>query len=98
VERSIKLERLFSLGNYKNIRLDDGIDNIPQNMWTNKEVMENLTYLVMLSIELSFRRYLKLSEHIQDMSIEDQITYLDKVKSDTYELIKQLTNGETKNE
>lgn len=98
MERSIKIERLFSLGNYKNIRLDDGVDNIPQNMWTNKEVMENLTYLVMLSIELSFRRYLKLSEKIQDMSLEDSITYLDKVKTDTYELIKQLTNGETKNE
>ncbi len=98
MERSIKLERLFSLGNYKNIRFDDGIDNIPQSMWTNKEVMENLNYLVMLSIELSFRRYLKLSEKIQDMSLEDQVTYLDKVKSDTYELIKQLMNGETKNE
>jgi hypothetical protein len=98
MERSIKLERLFSLGNYKNIRLDDGVDNIPQNMWTNKEVMENLNFLIMLSIELSFRRYLKLSEKIQDMKLEESIEYLDKVKSDTYELIKKLTNGETKDE
>lgn len=98
MKRSIKIDRLFSLGQYKNIRLEDGIDDIPLNLWTNKEVMENLTFLVMVAVELSFRRYLKLSEKIQDMTLENSIEYLDKVKSDTYELIKQLTNGDTKDE
>jgi len=91
VKRNLSLSRLYSLGNYKNIRFDDSIDDLSAEILTNKELVDNLRLLQMLSVELAFRRYLKLNQDmLQNLSLEDAIEELDKVRGDVYMSIKKL--------
>lgn len=99
MERTTSIERLYSLGNYKNIKLGNVIDNIPQGLWMRPEVMGSLSYLLMLSVETDFRRYQKLNQEIGGMSLEESLEKLSDMRDDTYREIQDLImNGETENE
>lgn len=93
--RDIHIERTYFLGNYKNIKFYDNISGIPQNLWTNPEVMGKLYNLIMVSVELGYRRYLKLNEGVGELSLEDSIAKLEELKDDSLAQVKALlTNGD----
>ncbi len=99
MERQISIERLYSLGNYKNIKLGNVIDGIPENLWTRPDVMGSLQFLLMLAVEVDFRRYQKLNQEIGGLSLEESLEKLSDMRDDTYQEIQDLIlNGETENE
>jgi hypothetical protein len=99
MERKISIERLYSLGNYKNIKLGNVIDGIPQELWVRPEVMGSLQFLLMLAVEVDFRRYQKLNQEIGGLSLEESLEKLSDMRDDTYREIQDLLqNGEIKDE
>ncbi len=99
MERTISMERLYSLGNYKNIKFGNIIDGIPQEQWTNPEVMGSLQFLLMLSVDIDFRNYQKMNQEIGGLSLEESLEKLSDMRDDTYREIQDLlTNGEIENE
>ncbi len=99
MERTISIERLYSLGNYKNIKFGNIIDGIPQEFGLRPEVMGSLSFLLMVSVEADFRTYQKLNQEIGGMSLEESLEKLSDMRDDTYREIQDLiTNGDAENE
>lgn len=93
MDRSISVERLYSLGNYKNIKFSDTISEIPEELATNQEVMNVLRFLQMVSVEKSYFEYVHNAESWHDLNIEDAIEQLDALEKETLTSMKELLNG-----
>jgi len=93
MDRSLAVERTYSLGQYQNIKLHDSIDNLPEEVVFNTDVMNEIRYLQFIQLELDLRRYLQLVDKIHPYNTEEAVGYLEEVKVQTIDLIKELFNG-----
>lgn len=93
MNRILKADRLYSLGDYRNLHLYDEI-NIPDE-WDKPEIVNLIRWLQMLSIEKTYHRYITLYEqHITNMSHEDADKYiLNLITESTKELDSLIKNG-----
>jgi len=89
----LAVERTYSLGQYQNIKLHDSIDNLPEEVVFNTDVMNEIRYLQFIQLELDLRRYLQLVDKIHPYNTEEAVGYLEEVKVQTIDLIKELFNG-----
>ena len=94
MNRVITTDRLYSLGDYRNIRFIDVIDDIPDELLLNKDFMSATRFLQLVSIEVAFRRYLKLMEDHPISTEQAAIEALDDIRQQTIESIKTITNGD----
>lgn len=99
MERTISIDRLYSLGKFKNIKLSNVIDHIPTEIWTDPSAMATLQFLLMVAVETDFRRYQKLNMSLGGMSLEESLEKLSEMRDDTYKEIQRLiNNGETEDQ
>lgn len=66
MNRNLQVERLYSLGDYKNIKFTNGVNDIPQELALNEKVTELLFFQQALSCEIAYRRYYDLIEKISE--------------------------------
>lgn len=98
-ERQISIHRTYYLGSYKNIRIESGIDHIPQDLWTNPEAMDTFGNLLLIYAERDFRKYQKLLERVGELTLEESLAVLNDMRDETYREIQALlTNGEENTE
>jgi hypothetical protein len=90
VNRSLKVERLYSLGDYKNIKFIDEINDLPEEVIFNDGVVSKIRYLQLISLELNIRKYMELMRAVQTVPLEEQLQYLEEQKVNTLDEIKQL--------
>jgi hypothetical protein len=95
MNRKLTTERLFSLGDYKNIKFTDEISDIPEKWFLNEEVINRLKYLQLIQIEMDHKNYAKLSSMITECATVDKmLEELEKLRQTTLqELLEKLTNG-----
>lgn len=94
MKRSVKVERLYSLGNYKNIKFVDEITDIDEEKALNPVFMGNLFRALMISCDLRYKEYEKsLEEYVKAGygTTDDVIEAL----SDEYEEALKFLNFET---
>ena len=89
MKRKISLERLYSLGDFKNIKFSEEVSEIPDELVNNEQFITILTNLMLLRIEQNYNKYIKLMESTRGKSIEDAINLIEDLK------INQLDNLET---
>ena len=95
MNREIGVKRLYSLGDYKNITFDDLITEVPEELIFDVELVGQIKYLQLLSVEVAFRKYLQIMEDIP-LNAEDRgVVELEKIRQDTIKSIKTLLNGKT---
>jgi len=95
MKREIGIERLYSLGQYKNIKFADRYWEVPEEYSNNPTLIDRLYYILMVTIELEYRRYLELNQRLYGLDLGEAISYLQEVQSDIYKDIQDLlTNGE----
>lgn len=93
MQKNLKVERLYSLGDYKSIRISDEIIEIPDEFVLKEEVLESLRYLQFITIEIAYRRYLTLAKKAQTFTseqINEAIGYLEQEKLTTLAELKDL--------
>jgi hypothetical protein len=90
MNREIGVERLYSLGDYKNIKFSDVITDIKQEYCVDQNLMEKVRYLQMLAIETSFYRYIELAKRIGTVKQEEAMELLSGELERTLEEIKQI--------
>lgn len=78
--RKLSLERVYLLGQYKSLRLGDTIEDIPDELMTDKAFINQLRYLQFIDTEWSYRKYLQIREKFNSMSVEDAIAELDEIR------------------
>lgn len=100
-KRSIGIERLFSLGDFRNIKFVDTIVDIPEEVANNEKVIQALTLIQLARIEKSYFQYLKMLETTSKMVNRDEVieylaSYSDEIYSKLFELIKKQETFEEK--
>jgi hypothetical protein len=89
MDRKVRIERTFFLGQFKNIKVEDEINGIPEHLALNEEFVNSLYYLLLISVELTYRKYQKLNLELPD-NLEDSLAVLENMKGSTIETIKRL--------
>jgi hypothetical protein len=97
ISRDLKIERTYSLGDYKNIKFTDEINNLPERFITNPKALDTVRYLQFIQTELNFRRYINLAKNFNALTEDEAIEELEKLREITINDIKTLlTNGDLK--
>ena len=79
---NLKIKRIYNLGNYSNVEFTEEVNDIPEGLVYNKEVMYKVRKLMILNIERQYRSYLetlKESEEDQDSLKEQLVDDLDQL-------------------
>ena len=100
MKKLLRVERLYSLGNYKNIKIVSEISEIPQEVLDNEKYMELLEFSLLLDAESSFHKYMKLLEDTEKYNSLDQAREsIAESRSSNYDnIINLIKNGDTENE
>jgi len=88
MKRRINIERLYNLGDFKNIKFSEEVSEIPDELVNNEQFVTILTNLMLLRIEQNYNKYIKLMESTRGRSIDEAINLIEDLK------ITQLDNLE----
>ena len=94
MNKTLSVERLYTLGDYKNIKLGDIITDIPEELANDRNIIDKLRFLQFLDLELAYRRYLKLAEKFQSLSIEDAIDLIEDIRVNTFKALTESLEKE----
>lgn len=95
MNRSIKYERLFPMGQYVNVKFSDEITDLPEAVCLNEDLMGKIRYLQMVDVEISYRVYLKLYEKAKTLDLEElakSMEFLETEKQETIRTIETILN------
>jgi hypothetical protein len=95
MNREIGVKRLYSLGDYKNITFDDIIVEVPSELMFDTELVSQIKFLQLVSVEVAFRKYLNIMEQFPLTAEERGVVELEKIRQDTVNSIKTILNGKT---
>lgn len=94
----IATERLYSLGNYSNIKFSSEISELPDEAVLNPEVIPTLRFLQLIDCELAYNRYIELVESFVGKERGEIIAQLETHKQTTYdELFKHIIKEQQEN-
>jgi len=94
MERLIRIKRLYSLGDYRNIEFEDFFSNIPDPLLFDDKFTSEAYYLLLVNIELAYRRYINLAaKYPHGMAVEEAIKGLEMERENTLKTLKAIING-----
>jgi hypothetical protein len=82
MDRALTVERLYYLGDYKNIKFTNSLTDIPENLAKNDKVTSLLFFQNALACEIAYRKYLETIE-IMVREKNDPIPYLEEKREQT---------------
>ncbi len=96
--RRIDYNRTYFLGQFKNLKINHALEDLPEHIWTNPDAMDLLSYSLLIATERDFRRYQILVKEVGELTLEDGLAYLSDLRDETYKEIQNLLkNGEEEN-
>ena len=94
MERTLRVKRIFTMGQFQNLEIGDEITNIPENIAKNEEALSLISYLQLLLTERKYNRYLQLRERTREMSPEDAINYIEDQVASTKSILTDILTKE----
>lgn len=76
MEKTIYAERLYSLGDFKNIKFSQAITQIPEHIASNPEIMNFMYVDMFITMELAYRKYYAMVENLAREKVVDVISAL----------------------
>jgi hypothetical protein len=90
MNRTLTAERVYVLGQYKTLRLTDSISNIPQELMNNKEFIDAVRLLQLMSLDRVYYTYVDNSPtYNEKLTSEERNEILDKASVSSTEKIKK---------
>jgi hypothetical protein len=89
MSRTIGLDRVYPLGEYKNIRVSDTF-TIPEEVMLDDNYINTIVKMLMCTIEVTYLKYIKMSNKLASLSLDEQVQLLEEVKSQTMEELHKL--------
>ena len=74
------------------MRVVENFTSIPEEVATNDVITNKIKLLMLLDIELTFRKYLTLSEKLNELPLEDSIPKLEELSSNVMGELRELLN------
>lgn len=87
MQAKIAVERIFSLGDFKNIKFTEEITEIPEEVLLNPEAMGHLRYIQLLDIDRQFNVYVYNNEAFKGDTTVATIEALEDERTRTFELL-----------
>ena len=89
------MERLYSLGDfkqgYKSLKVTDSINDIPEELATNEDVLNTLRYLQLLALDKAFYSYAVLNSELANMDTDEQrLEELITMETDNWKRLREL--------
>ena len=72
MKKLLRVERLYSLGNYKNIKIVSELSDIPKEVGEDNRLESLLDFSLLLETESTFHKYMKLLEDTEKYNSLDQ--------------------------
>jgi len=88
MQRTLYAERLYSLGDFKNIKFSSAITDIPEEVARNEKVIGLMYMNMYLSIEISYRHYYELIDSMITSKVKDVIEHLELERTQTMQELK----------
>jgi len=88
MNRVSQIDRLYPLGDYRNIRFSDTINDIPDKLAMDGKFMAAIRYLQMVEIEITYRRYGQLMGQVGTVKLEEAMKILEDLRVETMGIIK----------
>lgn len=95
MNRQLGVKRLYSLGDFKNITFDDILTEVPQELAFDTTFVNQVKFLQLISIEIAFRRYVKMMEEYPLSGEGRMIEALEDLRQETINSIQEIINGDT---
>ncbi len=92
MKNRIAVERIYSLGDYKNIKFTEETTEIPDEIYLNEEAISCIRNIQLLDIEIQYNRYLVLSRG--DETALKNVNTFEKTRIKLYERFLSLTGKE----
>jgi len=74
------------------MKVIENFTSIPEEVATDHIISNKIKLLMLLDIELTFRKYLKLSEKLDELPLEDSIPKLEELSSNVMGELRELLN------
>ena len=88
MKRTLKIDRLYSLGDWKNVRFGDEFVDVPEEYILDTDFIANLRMLQLLGVEILYREYLKLQhDELVGKDLEGALERLYELRDEMYESI-----------
>lgn len=84
MNRTVYVERLYSLGDFKNIKFSSALTGIPEGLAKNDKIVALLFLQSALSCEIAYRRYFDTVDRISKEKITNVLRYLEDERTKTY--------------
>lgn len=94
MERTSGISRTYYLGDYRNIKVFDNFVHVPKELAFDNEFMAAMKRSQLLSIEQTYREYLRLSKEIPNNSdLERAIEELENLQQTTTQFLLNTITG-----
>jgi hypothetical protein len=102
MKRDIGVERLYPLGDFKNVKFSTVLKDVPEDLAKNEKVVGLLFMQQSISCEIAYRKYYNMIDRIVKDKIENVLEYLEQQREQTmaelYEEIQKSANKYTAKE
>jgi hypothetical protein len=92
MDRTLKVKRIFTMGQFQNIELADEVTGIPTELALNEDFIGTLSRLQLLNIERRINLYYQLREKYREASPEEAIALIEAEIADTKQALYAYMN------
>ena len=92
MNRDISIERLYTLGDYKNIKFGNVLKDIPEEIAQDDKLVSLLYFQQMLSCEIAYRQYVDLLSKIKNANPDEVMEFLTEQRVQTWQELRTRIN------
>ena len=97
IRRTVGIDRTFSLGNYKSLKVSDFISGIPEELALNPTAIDLLRHLQLLQVDKTFLGYQMNTPLLKEgLTPEQCLEIIDETRISVLTQFKDLLNGDFK--
>lgn len=90
MKRKINAERVYKISDYNTLRLGDSIEEIPDKLALNQNIIEKLVELIFLNLEINWRKYNELLKELYSYNNDELLSIFEQKKLNLLDEIKQI--------
>ena len=88
MDRNIGLERVFSLGDYKSLRVSDYSNNIPEELALDEEFIAKLRHLQLVSVDRAYYDYRVMAGELNTLEEDkEKAQFLAEMETNLYTIL-----------
>ena len=90
MKRKLSVERLYTLGDFQNIKFASEISDIPDEHVLNDDVIQMLYYGQFLDCDIAYKKYVQMRQALAENKTKDVLTQLEEERVNTQKHLAEL--------